>query len=169
MELVKTQNDTDMMERENIRIINMSRIDYGKKIYISKQYIQRNIIKYKLEPFGFRVYSTDLPEINIYNSPSFDLLIIPDGKNMRIVSKCRHLQQIHFETIRINGKKNEINNYIDLSLDEFDYLTFSVVNFPLLNHCILWAFYIIPIDKYISPNIKPHIINSVLQFEVITK
>ena len=121
-------------------------MDWGKTIAISNQYIQRNILKHKLEPFGFRVYSTDdidlpdLPEINISNnSPGFDLLIVsPEGKNIRIQSKLRQVkgitdysQQIHFETTRRNSKKNENQNHtghVCYSLDEFDYVMISLVN-----------------------------------------
>lgn len=151
---------------ENTRIINMSRMDWGKTIAISNQYIQRNILKHKLEPFGFRVYSTDdvdLPEINISNnSPGFDLLIVsPSGKNIRIQSKLRQVNgitdyshQIHFETTRRNSKKNENKNHtghVCYSLDEFDYVMISLVNDNVnrnkIKNCNLWSYAIIPIYK----------------------
>ena len=38
--------EDDKILLENKRIINMSRIDWGKTISISNQYIQRNILRY---------------------------------------------------------------------------------------------------------------------------
>ncbi len=41
-------DDDDKKLLENGRIINMSRIDWGKTISISNQYIQRNILRHML-------------------------------------------------------------------------------------------------------------------------
>lgn len=102
---------------ENNRIANMTRIDWGRTMAVSNQYIHRNILRYILSPFGYSVYSTDdsdMPEINIANnSPGFDLVdITPEKKYIRVQSKLRQVkginnysQQIHFETTRRNSKK----------------------------------------------------------------
>ena len=43
--------DDDKKLLENNRIIKMSRIDWSKTMAVSNQYIQRNILRYMLEPF----------------------------------------------------------------------------------------------------------------------
>lgn len=85
-------NIMDIIEKEdkellaNNRIANMERIDWGKTMAVSNQYIQRNILRSKLEPFGYSVYSTDdadMPKINIANnSPGFDLVIVTPEKKL---------------------------------------------------------------------------------------
>ena len=42
---------------ENSRIANMARIDWGKTMAVSNQYIHRNILRYMLSPFKYSVYS----------------------------------------------------------------------------------------------------------------
>jgi len=125
--LTKPVNIMDIIERddrnllENNRIVNMTRIDWGKTMSISNQYIQRNILRYMLGPFGYYVYSTDdsdIPhEIDVSNnSQGFDLVAItPDKRNIRIQCKIRQVngcydysQQIHFETTRRNSEKNKV-------------------------------------------------------------
>ena len=51
--------DDDKILLMNNRITNMTRIDWGKTMSISNQYIQRNILRYMLEPLGYLVYSSD--------------------------------------------------------------------------------------------------------------
>ena len=115
--------EDDKILLENKRIINMSRIDWGKTISISNQYIQRNILRYMLIPYGYLVYSTDdieIPIINLKNNSSgFDLLIItPENIYIRVQSKLRQVrgiydysQQVHFETTRRNCEKNKDKKY----------------------------------------------------------
>lgn len=84
--------DDDKKLLENNRIIKMSRIDWSKTMAVSNQYIQRNILRYMLEPFDYSVYSVDdeeIPNISIKNNASgFDLIIITsDNKKIRIQSK----------------------------------------------------------------------------------
>lgn len=149
---------------ENNRIANMARIDWGKTMAVSNQYIQRNILRVMLEPYGYLVYSTDdadMPYINIANnSPGFDLIIVtPENKHIRIQSKLRQVkgindysQQTHFETTRRNSDKNKDKNHtghICYSLDEFDLVMVSLVNDKLnrdkIKNCNLWTYSLIPI------------------------
>ena len=149
---------------QNNRIANMSRIDWGKTMAVSNQYIQRNILRYMLEHFGYSVYSTDdedMPNIDIKNnSPGFDLVIVtPTKQNIRVQSKLRQVhgkydysQQIHFETTRRNCEKNKDKNHtghVCYSLDEFDLVMISLVNDRLnrdkIKDCNLWTFSLIPI------------------------
>ena len=151
---------------ENNRIASMSRIDWGKTMAVSNQYIQRNILRYMLEPYGYSVYSTDdkdMPNIDIKNnSPGFDLIVTsPDGKFIRIQSKLRQVrgkndysQQTHFETTRRNSEKNKDKNHtghICYSLDEFDLVMVSLVNDRLnrdkIKNCNLWSYSLIPIKE----------------------
>ena len=151
---------------ENARIIKMSRIDWGKTIAVSNQYIQRNILRYMLTPYGYSVYSTDdhdMPEIDIKNnSPGFDLVIVtPEGKYIRIQSKLRQVKgkndyshQTHFETTRRNCEKNKDKNHtghVCYSLDEFDLVMVSLVNDRLnrdkIKNCSLWSYSLIPIKE----------------------
>lgn len=148
---------------ENHRIANMSRIDWGKTMAVSNQYIQRNILRYMLERFGYSVYSTDdedIPNIDIKNnSPGFDLVIVtPTKQYIRIQSKLRQVhgkydysQQIHFETTRRNCEKNKEKNHtghVCYSLDEFDLVMISLVNDRLnrdkIKNCNLWTYSLIP-------------------------
>jgi hypothetical protein len=48
MDIMSIIDDDDKKLLENGRIINMSRIDWGKTISISNQYIQRNILRHML-------------------------------------------------------------------------------------------------------------------------
>ena len=160
----------DIIEKEDLnllknnRIINMSRIDWGKTIAVSNQYIQRNILRYMLKPYGYFVYSTDdndIPNINIKNnSPGFDLLIItPTNEYIRIQSKLRQVkglndysQQVHFETTRRNSEKNKKKNHtghVCYSLNEFDFVMISLVNDKKnrdkIKNCNLWTYSLISI------------------------
>jgi hypothetical protein len=169
---------------ENYRISNMARIDWGKTMAVSNQYIQRNILRYMLEPFGYSVYSTDdedMPNIDIKNnSPGFDLVIVtPTNKYIRVQSKLRQVNgkndyshQIHFETTRRNSEKNKDKNHtghICYSLDEFDLVMISLVNDKLnrdnIKNCNLWSYSLIPIKeledierKCCYSHIKPEIL-----------
>ena len=164
MDIMTLIDDDDKSLLENRRVINMSRIDWGKTISISNQYIQRNILRYMLNIYGYSVYSTDdddIPIINIKNnSPGFDLLIItPENKHIRVQSKLRQVkgiydysQQVHFETTRRNSEKNKDKNHtghICYSLDEFDYVMISLINDREnrnnIKNCNLWTFSLIPI------------------------
>jgi transcription elongation factor Elf1 len=176
--------DIDRKLLENDRIANMSRIDWGKTMAVSNQFIQRNILRYMLEPYGYSVYSTDdadMPSIDIANnSPGFDLIIVtPPGKHIRVQSKLRQVkgindysQQIHFETTRRNSEKNKDKNHtghICYSLDEFDLVMVSLVNDRLdrnkIKNCDLWSYSLIPIKeledaehKCCYSHIKPEIL-----------
>lgn len=92
MDIMNIIDEDDKLLLQNKRIISMSRIDWGKTMSISNQYIHRNILRYMLSPYGYLVYSTDdidIPtNINIKNnSPGFDLLIItPENINIRVQS-----------------------------------------------------------------------------------
>lgn len=138
----------------------------GKTIAVSNQYIQRNILRYMLAPYGYFVYSTDdhdMPEIDIKNnSPGFDLVIVsPDGKYIRVQSKLRQVkgindysQQTHFETTRRNSEKNKDKNHtghVCYSLDEFDLVMVSLVNDRVnrdkIKNCSLWSYSLIPIKQ----------------------
>ena len=151
---------------ENNRIANMTRIDWGKTMAVSNQYIQRNILRSMLSPFGYSVYSTDdidMPKINIANnSPGFDLVVVtPENKYIRVQSKLRQVkgtydysQQIHFETTRRNSQKNKDKNHtghICYSLDEFDLVMISLVNDKLnrdkIKNCNLWSYSLISIKE----------------------
>ena len=63
--LPSSLNIMDIIEKydrnllENNRIANMARIDWGKTMAVSNQYIQRNILRHMLKPYGYSVYSTD--------------------------------------------------------------------------------------------------------------
>lgn len=164
MKIIEIQ-DRNLLE--NSRIFNMSRIDWGKTMAVSNQYIQRNILRAKLEKHGFKVYSTDdddLPEIDTANnSPGWDLLIVkPDGTFLRVQSKLRQVkgitdysQQTHFETTRRNSVKNKDKNHtghICYSLDEFDFVMISLVNDRLkrqekIKNCNSWSYCIVPISE----------------------
>jgi len=158
------QDDRNLLE--NNRIANMSRIDWGKTMAVCNQYIQRNILRYMLKPYGYSVYSTDdsdMPEINIANnSPGFDLVIVtPENKHIRVQSKLRQVsgiddcsQQTHFETTRRNSEKNKDKNHtghICYSLDEFDLVMISLVNDRLnrdkIKNCDLWTYSLISIKE----------------------
>jgi len=150
---------------ENTRIINMSRIDWGKTMAVSNQYIQRNILRSMLEPYGYFIYTTDDKEISNIdtsnNSPGFDIIIItPKNKHIRVQSKIRQVkgihdysQQTHFETTRRNSKKNIDKNHtghICYSLDEFDLVMISLVNDKVnrektIKNTNLWSYSLIPV------------------------
>ena len=150
---------------ENNRILNMKTGDWGKTMAVSNQYIQRNILRHMLEPFGYSVYSTDdidMPEISISNnSPGFDLVIVtPEKKHIRVQSKLRQVdgksdcsKQTHFETTRRDSEKNKEKNHtghVCYSLDEFDLVMISLVNIKLnisdkRKNCNLWTYCLIPI------------------------
>ena len=151
---------------ENDRIANMARIDWGKTVAVSNQYIQRDILRHILCPFGYSVHSTDdsdMPEISIANnSPGFDLVVVtPENKITRVQSKLRQVkgihdcsQQIHFETTRRNSEKNKDKNHtghICYSLDEFDLVMISLVNDRLnrdkRKNCNLWTYSLISIKE----------------------
>ena len=88
MDIMSIIEEDDKNLLENKRIINMS---------VSNQYIQRNILRHMLSPYGYLVYSTDdidIPIINLKNnSPGFDLLIItPENINIRVQSKLRQVR-----------------------------------------------------------------------------
>ena len=158
--------EDDLILLKNKRIQNMSRIDWGKTMAVSNQYIHRNILSYMLKPYGYLVYSTDdsdMPKINISNnSPGFDLVIVtPENKYIRIQSKIRQVngsfdysQQIHFETTRRNCEKNKDKNHtghVCYSLDEFDFVMVSLVNDKLnrdkIKNCDLWTYCLIPVKE----------------------
>lgn len=172
-------DEDDKILLQNKRIISI------KTISISNQYIHRNILRYMLSPYGYLVYSTDdidIPtNINIKNnSPGFDLLIItPENINIRVQSKLRQVNgiydyshQVHFETTRRNSEKNKDKNHtghICYSLDEFDFVMFSLINDRIdrnnIKNCNLWSYSLIPIkdleDKIHNccySHIKPEII-----------
>lgn len=183
------END-DRTLLENNRIANMQRIDWGKTMAVSNQYIQRNILRYMLSPFGFSVYSTDdsdMPEISIANnSPGFDLVVVtPENKIIRIQSKLRQVkgindysQQIHFETTRRNSEKNKDKNHtghICYSLNEFDLVMISLVNDRInrdkIKNCNLWTYSLIPIKELedVEHNCcYSHIKPEILQKNIIT-
>lgn len=168
-ELVDIMSIIDSDDRallENKRIINMKKIDWGKTMAISNQYIQRNILRYMLEPHGYKVYSTDdddLPNVDTKNnSPGFDLLIVTsEGKQLRVQSKLRQVtgvndysQQTHFETTRRNSEKNKDKNHtghVCYSLDEFDFVMVSLINVRLnrekIMNCNLWSYTLINVKE----------------------
>lgn len=169
VELVDIMSIIDSDDRallENKRIINMKKIDWGKTMAISNQYIQRNILRYMLEPHGYKVYSTDdddLPNVDTKNnSPGFDLLIVTsEGKQLRVQSKLRQVtgvndysQQTHFETTRRNSEKNKDKNHtghVCYSLDEFDFVMVSLINVRLnrekIMNCNLWSYTLINVKE----------------------
>jgi hypothetical protein len=171
----------------NNRIINMSRIDWGKTIAVSNQYIQRNILRHLLKSYDYLVYSTDddYPlKIDISNnSPGFDLIIIrPDNKYIRIQSKLRQVngiydysQRVHFETTRRNSSKNKDKNHtghICYSLNEFDLVMISLVNDrtnrnDVIKNCNLWNFSLIPIKEL--EDTEHNICNSHIKPEILKK
>jgi len=152
---------------KNNRIANMSRIDWGKTMAVSNQYIQRNILRHMLNPYGYLVYSTDDIDVPSYinianNSPGFDLvIIISEDKYIRVQSKLRQVhgikdwsQQTHFETTRRNSDKNKDKNHtghICYSLNEFDLVMISLVNDKLnrdkIKNCDLWSYSLISIKE----------------------
>jgi len=162
MEIIEKE---DLELLNNKRIYEMSRMDWGKTMAISNQYIQRNILKKNLEKFNYKVYSTDdkdLPkEINtMNNSPGYDIIVItPNKKTIRIQSKLRQVkgindysQQVHFETTRRNSKKNKNKNHtghVCYSLNEFDYAMITLVNDKNnrnnIKNCNLWSYSLIPV------------------------
>lgn len=151
------QEDKELLN--NKRIINMSRIDWAKTIAVSNQYIQRNILRYMVEKYGYKVNET----IDIKNnSAGYDLIIdTPNNKIIRIQSKLRQVngktdysQQIHFETTRRNSDKNKNKNHtghVCYSLDEFDLVMVSIVNDKLdrskIKNCNEWTYCLIPIKQ----------------------
>lgn len=86
LETMAISKEDDRNLLENNRIANMTRIDWGRTMAVSNQYIHRNILRYMLSPFGYSVYSiddSDMPEINIANnSPGFDLVVITPEKKI---------------------------------------------------------------------------------------
>lgn len=163
-DIMKIIDNDDKNLLENKRIINMKRIDWGKTVAVSNQYIQRNILRHMLCPHGYSVYSTDdpdLPDIDISNnSPGFDIIIItPDKKEIRVQSKLRQVdgvtdcsKQSHFETTRRNCEKNKDKNHtghVCYSSDEFDFVMISLVNDRIsrdrIRDCNLWTYCLIPI------------------------
>jgi hypothetical protein len=158
-------SDREIME--NKRILNMSRIDWGKVMAVSNQFIQRNILMHMCKPYGYSVYSTDDPDFPPYiniknNSPGFDLVIVISPKEYyRIQSKLRQVHgkndystQIHFETTRRNSEKNKDKNHtghVCYSLSEFDFVMISLVNDKSNNNkrknCDLWSYSLIPIKE----------------------
>jgi hypothetical protein len=184
MDIMSIIDDDDKKLLENGRVINMSRIDWGKTISISNQYIQRNILRHMLNIYGYKVYSTDDIEIPIIknNSPGYDLIIItPENKHIRVQSKLRQVrgihdysQQVHFETTRRNCEKNKDKNHtghICYSLNEFEYVMISLINDretrEKIKNCNLWTFSLIHINdlqdiKYdcCYSHIKPEILKT---------
>ena len=169
LDLMKIINKDDFELLNNRRILLMKRIDWGKTISIPNQYIQKNILEYKLKYSDYKVYSTDdvdIPKIDISNnSPGFDLIIIKPNKSIiKIQSKLRQVngltdvsKQVHFETTRRNSEKNKNKNHtghICYSVDEFDYLMISLVNDKKnrdnIKDCNKWSFVIIPISDLID-------------------
>lgn len=98
LDIMKIIEKDDLELLNNKRIYEMGRMDWGKTIAISNQYIHRNILRNNLEKYNYKIYCTDdidLPkEINISNnSPGFDIIVItPDKKNIRIQSKLRQVK-----------------------------------------------------------------------------
>jgi hypothetical protein len=148
----------------------MERIDWGRTMAISNQYIQRNILRYMLEPYNYKVYTTNDKLENIAidiknNSPGFDLVIVsPDNKIIRVQSKLRQVkglydysQQIHFETTRRNSNKNKNKNHtghICYSTNEFDFVMVSLINDKInrdkIKNCNLWTFCLISMKELID-------------------
>lgn len=170
---VDLRNIIDICDLEllnNSRIINMSKIDWGKTCSISNQYIHKNILKYCLRnEINYSVFSTDdkdNPFNEKNNSPGYDLLVIsPNGEKIKIQSKLRQVngsycysRQINIETTRRNSKKNkELNHtgHVCYSMNEFDFIMVSLVHITdenkrieVIKNCNLWNFCIVPI-KYL--------------------
>jgi len=86
IDIMKIIEKDDLELLNNKRIYEMGRMDWGKTVAISNQYIHRNILRNNLEKYDYKIYCTDdidLPkEINISNnSPGFDIIVItPDKK-----------------------------------------------------------------------------------------
>ncbi len=175
-----TDNNFDIMELideedkellNNKRILYMSKIDWGKTISISNQYIQRNILRKFCK--NLNIYCTDdkdLPkDINIgNNSPGFDIVIKSNNKIIKIQSKLRQVegnfdysQQIDFETTRRNSKKNGDKNHtghVCYGIDEFDYVLVTLVNVKhnrdYIKDCNKWSFSLIPLADLIDKEKK---------------
>jgi hypothetical protein len=168
MELID-EEDKELLN--NKRILHMSKIDWGKTISISNQYIQRNVLRKFLK--NLNIYCTDdkdLPKnINISNnSPGFDIVINSNNKNIRIQSKLRQVegnfdysQQIEFETTRRNSIKNNDKNHtghICYGIDEFDFVMVTLVNVKhnrdYIKDCNKWSFSLIPLADLIDKEKK---------------
>ena len=161
-DLMKCVEPEDLELLNNRRIQGMSKIDWGKSMAVSNQYIQRNLLR-NIFP-TCHVYTTDdkdLPKVDTANnSPGWDVLVVkPDESTIRIQSKLRQVegltdvsQQTHFETTRRNSEKNKDKNstgHIAYGLDEFDMALVSLVNVKKsmdrrsdINH---WSFSLVPI------------------------
>ena len=167
---IKIMDIIDEYDKEllnNRRICNMSRIDWGKTMSISNQYIHRNILRQMLNKYGYNVYSTDDDNIPASvktknNSPGFDLIIItPENKHLRVQSKLRQVngihaysKQTHFETTRRNCNENKKLNHtghVCYSLDEFDFVMISLVNDrnnrETVKDCDTWTYCFIPLNE----------------------
>lgn len=165
---MKIISKEDLELLNNKRILSMSRLDWGKTISISNQYIQKNILEHLVKSSNFSVYSTDdtnCPVKEKNNNPGYDLLICsPYGTNYKIQSKLRQVkglydysQQIRFETTRRNSNKNQNKNHtghICYSIDEFDFVMISLVNDKNnrnnRNNCNLWSYCFIPVKELID-------------------
>ena len=164
MKIIETEDKELLL---NKRVYNMSRIDFGKTIAVSNQYIQQKILQECL--IDYKVLSTDdkIPEYinNKNNSPGFDLVIIKQNKSyIRIQSKFRQVngvtdlsRQLHFETTRRNSTKNKDKNHtghVCYSIDEFDFVMISIVNdrsnTDIRKNCNLWSYVLIPINELID-------------------
>ncbi len=187
MDIIEPDDKTLLV---NERIYGMSRIDWGKTMAVSNQYIQRNILRYMLGKYGYSIYTTDdynCPCVNISNNSSgFDLVVLtPDKKHIRIQSKLRQVkgasdysQQIHFETTRRNSEKNKNKNHtghVCYSLDEFDLVMVSLVNDKLnrkiIQNCNMWSYCLIPIKELEDLQHKccvSHIKSETLKKNIIT-
>ena len=151
----------------NKRVYNMSRLDFGKTIAVSNQYIQQRILQKCLT--DDEVLSTDdtIPEYidTKNNSPGFDLIIIKQDKSyIKIQSKFRQVngltdlsRQLHFETTRRNSTKNKDKNHtghVCYSIDEFDFVMISIVNdrinIDVRQNCNLWSYVLIPMSELID-------------------
>jgi hypothetical protein len=170
----------------NERVVNMSRIDWGKTMSISNQYIQQCILQDKLGS-GFQVFSTDETSYAANNSPGYDLLVTnPERqKQWRVQSKLRQVNgkksdvshQIHFETTRRNSSKNTEQSHtghVCYGPDEFDFVMLSLVNdarherSQVITNCDLWTFCLIPVSALIDPN-RPHCCVSHIKPEILQK
>ena len=161
------QDEQDLLKMK--RIQNMSKIDWGKTMAISNQYIQKNLLQKSLGS-SYNVYTTDdkdLPEEikTSNNSPGFDIIIkMPNGTFKRLQTKLRQIEGVtdtsnrtHFETTRRNSKKNEGKNatgHVAYSLDEFDLVFISLINvkksFSRRNDCNLWTFVLVNVKDIID-------------------
>ena len=158
-------DEVDKILLENNRVVNMSRIDWGRTMAVSNQYIQKNILRHLLRQYGYSVYTTDdidIPLHTVNNSPGFDLLIItPENKSIRVQSKLRQVdgiddcsKQVHFETTRRQSKKNKNKTHtghVCYSLDEFDFVMISLINDKVsrnkIKNCNLWTYVLIPVTE----------------------